>query len=257
VTVAVVAAGVGAVASSALLPAKSTPTAPKSVATCEPAQDDNAARANANLARDLAACTHDLDTLRNAPAPHSPAAPSPVALTAASTSRVASPHALVRQPAQWEEWGKAPPGSRPFLRPCINQPIAALAREADMSPDEERALANVFAKTRARTSAAVTPLCARFVPEGTARALDPNVCLGVIHDAAPKGNDGEYARAFQNVGQVRAGARPAAELGGDATFDGMVYALTGELDRTRADLEQAFGRDKAAQILESRAFCIH
>jgi hypothetical protein len=161
--------------------------------------------------------------------------------------------------ADWAELAEQ--GTVKYRMPCLRPEGWKLTdekvNELGLAPDDREAIRAAYQRSYDRVWKALRPLCIKAV--GNEQAVDvlgPDTCIHVIVDVAHKRDKDAADEAMRQLGEVRAGLRPAPAPGTPThpTFE-TFWTMTGELGRFEADLAQTFGPEDAHRLAYSDKMC--
>ncbi|MBI3200039.1 MAG: FecR domain-containing protein [Myxococcales bacterium] len=159
----------------------------------------------------------------------------------------------------WAELAKE--GTVKYRHPCFRangwKPSPEQMQELGLAPDDIEPIESAYKRSYERLWKTLRPLCAKAVGNAeVADLLGPETCTHVVVDAVRKKDSAGAAEAMRQVGEVRAGLRPAPAPGKEQhpVFDAF-YALTGELGAFEADLAQTFGPEEAKRLAYAKGMC--
>lgn len=159
----------------------------------------------------------------------------------------------------WAELAKE--GTIKYRHPCFRpngwKPSPEQMQELGLAPDDVEPIEAAYKRSYERLWKTLRPLCAKAVGNAdVADLLGPETCTHVVVDAVRKKDSAGASEAMRQVGEVRAGLRPAPAAGKEQhpVFDAF-YALTGELGAFEADLAQTFGPEEAKRLAYAKGMC--
>ena len=161
-----------------------------------------------------------------------------------------------------EDWSElAKDGTVKFRVPCFRSggwsPSPETLNELGLAPDDGSAISDAYQKSNSRLWATIRPLCLRAIgKEDVVDTLGPDTCLHVVVDMARKQDSAAASEAMRQVGEIRAGLRPAPAPGTPMHPVLEIFlALTGEQPRFQADLAESLGPDEARRLAFGDGMC--
>jgi hypothetical protein len=127
-----------------------------------------------------------------------------------------------------------------------------------LSPQDGPVLAAAEARSRARVWGKVKPLCVQALGSSAevAERLGPSTCIQLVLHVARQESAEAVDDAFRQVGEIRAGLRPApGPRDPMSPVVALLLATTAEMPLYEADLAQALGPEEAHRVAFSPESC--
>ena len=126
-----------------------------------------------------------------------------------------------------------------------------------LEPDDAEVIRAAYQRSYQRVWGAIQPLCEEAIGNpDVVDTLGADTCTHVVLDIARGADRGLAQAAMVEVGETRAGLRPAPDPGvkHHPVFD-LFWALTGESAALEADLAETFGPEEAKRLTFARRMC--
>jgi ferric-dicitrate binding protein FerR (iron transport regulator) len=161
---------------------------------------------------------------------------------------------------EWKELAKD--GTVKFMRPC-KRPASRVAspemlQKVALAPDDAPVLKSAYEKSNQRLWGTIRPLCGEAL--GSLEVADKvglDTCTHLILDVAQGKEPEATNEAMRQVGEIRAGLRPAPGPNDPISpVAKMFLALTGELKLFEAELAQTMGQAEAHRVAYADGMCM-
>jgi hypothetical protein len=132
-----------------------------------------------------------------------------------------------------------------------------MVKTLGLAPGDAPMLKEIYKKSNERTWTTLRPLCAAAVgSESVADKIGPDTCIHLILDIAHEKDRDSSSEAMRQVGEIRAGLRPAPAAGDNQhPVVKMFLTLTEEMKSFEGDLAQQVGPEDAHRISFSDGLC--
>lgn len=161
-----------------------------------------------------------------------------------------------------DDWKKlAEDGTIKYRVPCVRsadwQPSPESIQQLGLPPEDGPMLKDAYRKSNERVWTMLRPLCAAAVgSETVAEKIGTSTCIHLVLDMNRDKDKEGTNEAMRQVGEIRAGLRPAPAPGDPQhPVLQMMMALTGELKSFESDLAQQLGPDEAHRISYADGLC--
>jgi hypothetical protein len=159
-----------------------------------------------------------------------------------------------------EDWGElARTGAVKFRLPCDSDEFRATPELLDrlgLAPEDGPVIERAYAGSRARVRRTLRPLCEAMLGQAAADLLPREACTMAIMEAARRRDRAASDEAMRQVGEIRAGLRPAPAPGEPLhPLLELLLVLTAEPALFEAELTQSLGPEDAKRLTFSDEMC--
>lgn len=171
-------------------------------------------------------------------------------------------HDFDLSPEDWRELAKD--GTIKYQLPCFKKrgeawsPSPEKLNALGLTPDDAEVLKRAYERSNERVWSALKPLCAEAIGSAdVAEKVGPEICVHLVLDHESERDGSATKQAKREVGEIRAGLRPAPGPREPAhPVLKLFLAATGEMKSFEGELAQSFGPEEAHRIVYSDELCM-